>query len=261
MGEHVEREGHTWAVDIPDHPERTDSPAFRAAKATAHKILGTLAGREPYGPGPWQMHHGGSLWTNDGHGWFLVVSTLGIEWSAQFCADPAAVDRLRRLAMRHYARFPETTAALAALGYPEGRRLLDTPVTNAKGVGLWTDSIFNACVPLAAGAHTGVLSEHNAAGGVHHYPKPVTDIQHFKHSDFNLWVIDPESGEHVAVTPAASRGSGDGRVEVVHAPHGTELHRAHRAAHNAGKRLVLPPDHDLARQAFARQGHHEETTP
>jgi Family of unknown function (DUF6424) len=47
----------------------------------------------------------------------------GIEWSAQFCADPAEVDVLRQNARRLYARYPE---AVAELGI---RKLLDTTST------------------------------------------------------------------------------------------------------------------------------------
>src|SRR5215472_9411437 len=81
--EHTEHEMVGWTIDIPDHPQRTDSPAFVAARAFAQKIMATLttATDQPYGPGPWQMHHGGSLWTYDDHGWFLVLNTLGSEWS------------------------------------------------------------------------------------------------------------------------------------------------------------------------------------
>lgn len=38
-GVHTEREDHPWEVDIPDHPGRTETKAFRRAKTTAHAIL------------------------------------------------------------------------------------------------------------------------------------------------------------------------------------------------------------------------------
>ena len=68
---HTQEEDVPWEINIPDHPDRSDSAAFVAAKTLARKIMGTLQGG-PYGPGPWQMHHGGSLWTFDGQGWFLA---------------------------------------------------------------------------------------------------------------------------------------------------------------------------------------------
>ncbi len=89
-------------------------------------------------------------------------------------------------------------------------------------------------------------------GGVHHYPTPITDIQLFKRSDFQLWVMDPE-GELAAVTPVGRRGSGDGRVNVAYATPGTQLHRRWVAAHQACQHLTLEADHPMAVQAFAGQ--------
>jgi len=105
-----------------------------------------------YGSGPYEDHHGGSLWLKDARGWFMVRNLAGIEWSAQFCADPAKVDLLRQNAQRLYAMIaPEIAQELDPGG------LLGTPITDAAGVAQWTDSIFNAGVPLHPGFHTGVL--------------------------------------------------------------------------------------------------------
>jgi len=41
--EHTEHEDRPWTVEIPDHPERTDSPGFRRSKTTMHKILTAVA--------------------------------------------------------------------------------------------------------------------------------------------------------------------------------------------------------------------------
>jgi hypothetical protein len=201
------------------------------------------AGAFYYGPPAWQDHHGGGLWLKDGQGWFLVKNLAGIEWSSQFCADPAKVDLLRQNAKRIYAAFPD---AVDELGI---RDLLDTPVTGAAGVARWTDSICNASVPLTPDLHTGVLPK---AGGVHHYPTPITDIQTFKRDDFNLWVTDSD-GHQVAVAPVAPYGSGDMRVMVLYAPAESGLHRQKRLMMAAGKPLILGAGHDLAKQAFARQ--------
>lgn len=38
-GEHTEHEDHGWDIELPDHPARTETPWFRAAKTVAHKIL------------------------------------------------------------------------------------------------------------------------------------------------------------------------------------------------------------------------------
>jgi hypothetical protein len=252
-GTHTEHEDDPWTINIPDHAQRTDSPTFVLARSVAHKIMATLK-TTPYGPGPWQMHHGGSLWTyDDQHGWFLVLNTLGSEWSAQFCADPARMELARLNAVRHYSGFPKTIPQLVSLGYKAAATTLDTPIKTAAQVATWVDSIFNSCVPLAAPVHIGTVSAQSPHGGYHHYPKPIADIQFFKYADFTLWVTDPGSGQPAAVVPASPRGSGDSRVEVVYAAPGTALHMAHVQAHQAGRRLLLAADSPLAREAFAMQ--------
>jgi hypothetical protein len=201
-----------------------------------------------------QAHHGGSLWVFDGNGWFLLLNAAGVEWSAQWSADPAKVDALRVNAQRLYARFPETLTELARLGYPEARDILEKPITDAAGVARWTDSLFNSCVMLSPQLHTGVVSERNpAAGGWHHYPKSIWDIQLTKRDDFQLWVVD-EEGKPAAVAPVAPAGSGDGRVQVLYATEGTVLHHAHQEAAAAGQPHVLEAGHPVAQAAFARQG-------
>jgi uncharacterized protein DUF6424 len=250
---HTEHEDDPWTINIPDHAERTDSPTFVLARSVAHKIMASLKAG-PFGPGPWQMHHGGSLWTfDDKDGWFLVLNVLGSEWSAQFCADPAKMELARQNAVRHYSGFPKTIPQLLSLGYKNGATILNTPITTAAQVATWVDSIFNSCVPLAAPIHVGMVSGSSQHGGYHHYPKPIADIQFFKYDDFTLWVTDPASGLPTAVVPASPRGSGDSRVEVVYAAPGTALHAAHDQAHRAGRRLLLAGDSPLAREAFARQ--------
>ena len=102
-----------------------------------------------YGPPSYEDHHGGGLWLKDDEGWFLVRNVVGIEWSAQFCADPAKIDQLRLNARRLYAGFPD---AVDELGI---RDLLDTPIVDADGVERWTDSICNASVPLPENVHRG----------------------------------------------------------------------------------------------------------
>jgi hypothetical protein len=241
---HTEHEDHGWTIDIPDHPKRSDSPEYVATRALMNK----LAREVPdliYGKPPYQDHHGGGLWLKDDGGWFFVRNLVGMEWSSQFAADPAKVDQLRVNAARVYAAFPAAAAELGIAG------LLATPVTDAAGIARWTDSICNASVPLPAGLHTGVISAHQAEGGVHHYPAPVAEIQVFKYDDFNLWVSDAE-GTH-AVAPVGPRGSGDKRVHVLYAHPGSALHQAHQAHRAAGTLHVLAADHELAVQAFAGQ--------
>lgn len=250
-GTHTEAEDDPWKINIPDHPARADSPAFIAAKNLAHAIMATLDG-DPYGPGPWQMHHGGSLWTFDDRGWFLVLNTLGSEWSAQWCADSAKADLMRQNAVRHYAGFPKTIPQMLAMGYKDAQQILTTPITDPQTLGVYVDSVFNSCVPMAAIVHVGVLSAQSPYGGIHHYPKPIVDIQFFKRDDFTLWVVDGE-GNTAAVTPLAPRGSGDGRVQVVYAQPGSKLAAAKHEQERHGKALVLPPAHPLAAQAYRLQ--------
>jgi Family of unknown function (DUF6424) len=243
---HTEHEDLGWEIDIPDHPKRSDSPEYIASRKKMNEIA-REAHASPdgllYGGPPFQDHHGGGCWLKDEHGWFVVKNTAGMEWSSQFAADPVKVDQIRRNAQRLYAPFP---GVVAELGIGD---LLATPITDAAGVAKWTDSICNASVPLSPVAHTGELPK---GGGVHHYPTPITDIQFFKFDDFNLWVTDAE-GNPAAVLPVGPRGSGDGRVHVVHAEHGSQLHAEHVKHREAGTLHILPADHDLARQAFAGQ--------
>jgi len=239
-GTHDEHEDHGWDIEIPDHPPRRDSPEYAESRRKLHELAGQGTF---YGPAPCQDHHGGGLWLMDAGGWFLVRNLAGIEWSAQFCADPAKVNELRRNAQRLYAAFPE---AVRVLGIAD---LLSTPVTDAAGVARWTDSICNASVPLPAGLHSGVLP---AAAGFHHYPAPVAEIVTFKRADFDLFVTD-SAGHQAAVVPNSPPGSGDESVQVLWASQGSALHAAHMAARARGGALVLDPGHEVARLAFARQ--------
>lgn len=205
--------------------------------------MAAYAGGLFFGSAPWQDHHGGACLLKDEQGWFLVKNLVGMEWSSQFCADPAKVDKLRQNAKRLYARFPE---AVQELGIQD---LLDHPITTAADVENWTDSICNASVPLPAGLHTGVLPQ---GGGVHHYPAPIVEIALFKKDDFKLWVLDPQ-GQPAAVLPTSPPGSGDGRVQVAYSTPGTQLNHEHIQANLRGEPLVLPENHSMARQAFHRQ--------
>ena len=280
--DHTETETHTWTVNIPDHPTRQDSPEYVAARKKMNDLAAQATGLV-YGPGPFDDHHGSALWLQDSQGWFLVRNLAGIEWSAQFCASPEKVDLLRQNAKRLYDLVaPQIKQQLD----PDG--LLDTPIQDAAGVAKWTDSIFNAGLPLHPSFHTGVLTsagqpqtpratgqgqDSSAPGqaqnppaannpqpvaddpepaGVHHYPTPVVDIQLFKYDDFQLWVTDDE-GNPAAVAPVAARGSGDARVHVLYATPGSQLAEQKQQAESAATPLILGPEHPLAKQAFQNQ--------
>ena len=122
----------------------------------------------------------------------MVRNLAGIEWSAQFCADPAKVDLLRQNAKRLYDLLaPDTKQELDPTG------LLDTPIQDAAGVAKWTDSIFNAGVPLQPSFHIGVLAHGAQAAAT---------------TDDSQDALDPASAtdgsqDAQASTPAASQPS------------------------------------------------------
>lgn len=272
---HAEHEDFPWVIAVVDHPKRTESAAYVRSRDLMHALVGSTT--DWILPGDsYQDHHGGSVWVKDSQGWLCLQLPLGIEWSAQFCADPAKVDQLRRYAARVVAAFPGTLPEYQSLGYPDGARLLATTIEDADGVAEWTDSIFNASMPLAAGTHTGVLP---ASAGYHHYPKPIVDIDHFRFADFKLFVTDP-AGLPAVVVPVGPRGSGDARVRLI-AAHPRSAYIDRLAPPGApdearlpapvvpslkdgvvaagGKLLqdeqpdILPASDPLARQAFASQ--------
>lgn len=209
-GTHPEHEDFPWVIAVVDHPKRTESAAYVRSRNLMSAIVASTTDWILAGDG-YQDHHGGSVWVKDDKGWLCLQLPLGIEWSAQFCADPAKIDQLRQYAARVVAAFPDTLPGYQALGYTDGEQLLTTAIEDANGVAEWTDSIFNASMPLTAGTHTGVLP---AAAGYHHYPKPIVDIDHFRFADFQLFVTDA-AGLPAAVVPVGRRGSGDGRVRLI----------------------------------------------
>jgi len=85
------------------------------------------------------------------------------------------------------------------------------------------------------------------AGGIHHYPAPVAEIAFFKFDDFELWVEDDE-GTEVAVVPVARRGSGDGRVRVLHVRRPQPRFGAEEAEDD-----TLGPQSKIAEKAFGEQ--------
>lgn len=258
----VESENHPWHIRLVEHPKRFESSHFRAAKETAQKILRAMDDSDlPYGPRPvdpqegsktsehWEMHHGGSLWVKGPGSWRMYRARVGIEWSMQFCADPEKVDRLRQEAAELIDAFPLTLPALAELGYGRAEELLRTPVEDADGVEAWTDSLFNACVPLSRGNHQGVLPD---VPGEHHYPWPVKSADFVRYDDFQLWVTLPD-GTHGAVSPVDRRGSGDGHVRLAFVPEGSAAAATVAEAQDRGLMAVLPANSDVAKQAFAHQ--------
>ena len=193
---HSESETHSWSINVPDHPNRADSPEYVAARTKMNQIAAGTTGLV-YGSPPFQDHHGSALWLKDAQGWFLVRNLAGIEWSAQFCADPAKVDLLRQNAKRLYDLLaPEIKQELDPGG------LLDTPIQDAAGVAKWTDSIFNAGVPLQQSFHTGVLPQ----GGAHSAQASAPAADDSQDAQASAPAADASQGAQ-ASTPAASQPS------------------------------------------------------
>lgn len=247
-----EHGGYPYTRNIPVHPQRTESAEYRHSRDTMHELADPIDDFF-YGPGPYEDHHGGGLWLKDELGWFLVRNLVGIEWSAQFCADPAKVDQLRINARRLYSAFPEAVDAL------EIRELLDTPITDAAGIARWTDSICNASVPLPREDHTGVLPP---MAGVHGYPSPVAEIQSFMYEWFELWHYSVETDEIVAATPVASVEEENAGTRAIFAAPRVRAEGPAPALLGAlvtvaGEEeeadLIFPPDHAFSQQAFQRR--------
>ncbi|MDX6287930.1 MAG: hypothetical protein QOG53_3415 [Frankiales bacterium] len=250
-GRHVRGETNPWTIWVDDHADRSDSPEYVKSRKVMNELARTVA-EFYYGAAPYEDHHGGGLWLKDGDGWFILRNVVGMEWSSQFCADPAKVDKLRLNARRVYAAFPD---AVQELGI---RKLLDTPITTAEDVARWTDSICNASLPLPKGLHVGVLAKPGkgkagevVAGGFHHYPAPIVDQQLFKYDDFQLWVTDED--QPIAVVPVGERGSGDGRTAVIYADRGTALAAKKDKAAKQGKALILDADDEISLRAYNDQ--------
>ena len=184
---HTVHEDEPWIENVGDHPARSDSPEYTRSRAAMVKIIQTIPAW-PLGPPLYQDHHAGSIPLHDGAGWLFVLDLAGSEWSGQFCLDYPKVDAWRQRVLRIVDAFPSTIPELKALGYPDALDLLTQPVTDATGVAHWVDGIFNASLPVPAGFHTGVLKPGKQQAGLHHYPKPVVDIQFLKRDDFTLWV-------------------------------------------------------------------------
>ena len=113
--QHTEREDHPWEINIPDHPKRTDSPTYVISRKLMNNIVKEVKDFFLGTDTPYQDHHGGGLWVKDDDGWLFIKNLAGMEWSQQFCADPAKVDRLRLFAQRIYKAFPQSLPALKKL--------------------------------------------------------------------------------------------------------------------------------------------------
>ncbi len=262
---HTLKEDNPWEIRYAGHEPRADSPLYvKSRKILTEIAKSTSLNAGPawfYGPDPWEDHHGGGLWVHDGAGWFFLKNFAGMEWASQFCADPVKVDELRRNAARVYQGpfYDHSKSELLKLDstYPFDD-ILKTPITTIERVALWTDSIFNASVPLPKLRHTGIAPKGH---GLHHYPTPVYDIELFKHDDFTLWVLDDQK-QPAAVVPVHPRGvskddpkykANYGKTMVTYATPGTKLAERLSLAHKKGNTLVAGPKHPFTQRAFKKQ--------
>lgn len=254
-GTHTEHEDHGWTIEIGDHPGRTDSPLYLRSRACMVKAVQSV---QPwfFGDKPYQDHHGGGIWLRDAEGWFLVKNLAGVEWSAQFAGTAAKFEALRKNAERLVKGFPLTEVAYVnELGMtPDDLAILHRPIVTKDDIAAWTDSFWNASVPLPAGFHTGVINANDPQqGGVHHYPTPITDIQFFKDDAFTLWT--QVSNQRVALAPA---DFGSKSVRVLHVAADPSLMALSNMTLGAGALAegdVLTPDHPLAKAFFASKEH------
>ena len=62
---HAEREDHPWAIRIPDHPQRADSPTYLISRRLMNAMVKEATGVVPDfflgGAKAYQDHHGGGL--------------------------------------------------------------------------------------------------------------------------------------------------------------------------------------------------------
>ena len=174
------------------------------------------------------------------------------------CADPAKVDLLRQNAQRLYNLVsPQVKQQLDPGG------LLDTPIQDAAGVAKWTDSIFNAGVPLHPTFHTGVLpagaaQSPPAPGTAPSLPGCTTTRRRSPTSSCSSTTISSYGSPTSRATPPRShpwtqRGSGNASVHVLYATPGSQLAQQKHEAESAGAPLILGPDHPLSVQAYQNQ--------
>ena len=175
-----------------------------------------------------------------------------MEWSSQFCADPAKVELLRVNARALYEAFPSDRAEDGRARVQEGAgaaRHADHRCQDRRDVGR---QHLQQLRPAPRHEHTGTRP---TGSGEHHYPRPITNIEFIKRDDFQLWHDDPESGTPIAVVPTdghpgtTDNADGPGRLR----PARHEAPPPLRKAHDNGEILELDADHPITKAAFALQ--------
>lgn len=236
--EHV---GEAADVFTADHPKRTDSPAYLAARKVLMNqrrggcvICGGLPDMshpelyeigEPKGL---EDHHGGGIYVKD----VLVgLNLMPIEWSQGWGANAESVARM----------VANLNVLFSALGEPT----YDDPVTDTDSVMAWVDSVYNANVKLCKPHHVGTQHQHtpdvhgHEAVGIHEIPGPIFWGQiTCDWPRFDMW------GGSTGTVAVAPHTGDDGKPVKGHV---VVLHAAESSALNRGD--VLPPHHPTARLA------------
>jgi len=170
--EHV---GEQAVLYTADHPPRTDSPTYVAARKVlmnSRKGGCVVCGGTPDMSHPelepiadshgLEDHHGGGIYVKDV---LVALNLFGTEWSLGFSADPKIVAKM----------VANLNIVLTALGEPT----YDKPITNTTEVMAFVDSTFNANVKLCKPHHTGRMDHPSKdargieAVGIHEIPFPI----------------------------------------------------------------------------------------
>lgn len=237
--------GEAAHVEVADHPKRTDSPAYLAAR---RMLMNTRRGGCVVCGGVPDMshpemtavadahgledHHGGGIYVKD----VLVAFNLfPMEWSQGWGADPVLVQEL----------VSNLNVILEALG----EEPYSTPITDVTSLMSYVDSKYNANVKLCRPHHIGTQGTHSpdANGhegvGIHEIPAPIFWGQ----LTCNWKVFDMWGGTTgtMAVAPATDANGQPLPGHVV-------VHHVDASAHpGVARGAVLPPHHAVARLAHA----------
>jgi hypothetical protein len=232
--EHV---GEAAVLFTADHPPRTDSPTYTAARKVlmntrkggcivcggtpdmTHPELETVADSKGL-----EDHHGGGIYVKD----VLVgLNLFGTEWSLGFSADPKIVAQM----------VANLNIVLEALG----ESTFDGPITTTAEVMLFVDSVFNANVKLCKPHHTGRMDKPSKdangieAVGIHEIPFPIWLGQ--MTCEWARWDMWAGTTGTIAVAPDPASGG----AMVMHAD------PAHHGSLIRGS--LLAPTHHLVKAA------------
>lgn len=252
-----ERVGEAVELVTADHPPRSDSPEYIASRKA---LMGKYAGGCFICDGPvdlshpevedkagLQDHHGGGIYADFGGRPVLVaLSTLQMEWSEGWGADPKIVAGM----------VANKNALLKRLGQPT----YDAPITDDKSVMGYVDSIYNANVKLCAQHHIGHPAQNSPdrrghqAVGIHNVPLPVLLYQLF--CDWEHWDMFAGTTGTLAVAPHPRQPGSATVLHIDAAFHDPKLVQAGID----DKQIILPPEHSLAKAAH-RTGKYADARP